>query len=106
MKKIILMGIFLFLLNGCVSDCNEISPVCGKITVQCITTPCDPVEQTFQNICKAKEANAFEIKKGPCEEVTNFEECISAGNPAMESYPRQCRHEDRTFTEQLTLPED
>jgi len=24
-------------------------------------------------------------------EITNFEECIAAGNPAMESYPRQCR---------------
>lgn len=22
--------------------------------------------------------------------ITNFEECIAAGNPAMESYPRQC----------------
>ena len=22
-------------------------PVCGKIQVQCITTPCNPVEQTF-----------------------------------------------------------
>jgi len=25
------------------------------------------------------------------EEVTSFEECVSAGYPAMESYPRQCR---------------
>lgn len=31
--------------------------------------------------------------------VTNFDECIQAGNPAMESYPRQCRHGDETFTE-------
>ncbi len=26
--------------------------------------------------------------------ITNFEECIAAGNPAMESYPRQCRTSD------------
>jgi len=26
--------------------------------------------------------------------ITSFEECIAAGNPAMESYPRQCRTED------------
>lgn len=34
-------------------------------------------------------------------EITNFEQCIEAGNPAMESYPRQCRDSksDRTFTE-------
>ncbi|MEE9525953.1 MAG: cupredoxin domain-containing protein [Candidatus Woesearchaeota archaeon] len=35
--------------------------------------------------------------------ITNFEECIAAGNPAMESYPRQCRdpNTDRTFTEDI-----
>src|SRR3989344_8105207 len=26
--------------------------------------------------------------------VTNFEECVAAGNPVMESYPRQCRSAD------------
>lgn len=26
--------------------------------------------------------------------VTTFEECVAAGNPVMESYPRQCRSED------------
>lgn len=31
--------------------------------------------------------------------VNNFEECVAAGNPIMESYPRQCRHGDQTFTE-------
>lgn len=38
-----------------------------------------------------------------CEEkekqVTNFEECAKAGNPIMESYPRQCRDGDQLFTE-------
>ncbi len=31
--------------------------------------------------------------------VTNFEECIAAGNPVMESYPRRCKHGDQTFIE-------
>jgi len=35
--------------------------------------------------------------------VFNFEDCLEAGNPAMESYPRQCRHGDKTFTEELEL---
>lgn len=39
----------------------------------------------------------------PAPTVTNFEECIAAGNPAMESYPRQCRHGDRTFTEIIDI---
>ena len=33
--------------------------------------------------------------------VTDFETCIEAGNFAMESYPRQCRHDERTFVEDI-----
>lgn len=33
--------------------------------------------------------------------VTNFEECVTAGNPVMESYPRQCRSGEQTFTENI-----
>lgn len=34
--------------------------------------------------------------------ITNFEECIAAGNPAMESYPRQCRTTDgKHFVESI-----
>lgn len=36
------------------------------------------------------------------EEIRNFQECIEAGNPVMESYPRQCRsQEGQTFVEEL-----
>lgn len=34
-------------------------------------------------------------------EVTNFDECVAAGNPVMESYPRQCRANDQTFVEEV-----
>ena len=33
-------------------------------------------------------------------EITSFEECIAAGNPAMESYPRQCHCQGKTFVEE------
>ncbi len=33
--------------------------------------------------------------------VTSFEECVAFGNPVMESYPRQCRHGDQSFTENV-----
>jgi hypothetical protein len=33
--------------------------------------------------------------------ITNFEECIEAGNPAMESYPRQCNDGENTWTEEI-----
>lgn len=37
-------------------------------------------------------------------EVTNFEECIEAGNLAMESYPRQCNNEGENFIEEIDQP--
>jgi len=34
--------------------------------------------------------------------ITTFEECVSAGYPILESYPRQCKTPDgRTFTEEI-----
>lgn len=38
------------------------------------------------------------------DEVTNFEECVEAGNPVMESYPRQCKAGDEVFTEEINNP--
>ena len=36
--------------------------------------------------------------------ITNFEECIVAGNPAVESYPRQCRTADgQHFVEDISV---
>ncbi|MBA3551132.1 hypothetical protein H0W32_02915 [Patescibacteria group bacterium] len=37
--------------------------------------------------------------------IASFQECIDAGYPAMESYPRQCKTPDnRTFTEVINEP--
>jgi hypothetical protein len=37
-----------------VDACIEIyQPVCATVNVQCVTTPCDPVQETFSNSCKA-----------------------------------------------------
>lgn len=36
--------------------------------------------------------------------VNSFEECVAAGNPVMESYPRQCSADGKTFVEELTGP--
>jgi hypothetical protein len=33
--------------------------------------------------------------------IGSFEECVEAGYPVMESYPRQCRVGDITFTEEI-----
>jgi len=38
----------------------------------------------------------------PIGDINSFEECLSAGNPALESYPRQCKTPDgRIFTEYI-----
>ncbi|MFH1426535.1 MAG: hypothetical protein ABIG66_03885 [Candidatus Kerfeldbacteria bacterium] len=37
--------------------------------------------------------------------ITNFDECVAAGNPVMESYPRQCAADGETFTEVLDMTE-
>jgi len=33
--------------------------------------------------------------------VDSFSECVAAGNPVMESYPRQCRHKGKLFVEEI-----
>ncbi len=44
-------------------------PVCGAVQVQCIMAPCNPVRQTFSNMCMAKSANATSISNGACEDI-------------------------------------
>ena len=48
--------------------CNQLyNPVCGLVEVQCITTPCDPVPQTFGNSCMAcSEDNVHSFRRGAC----------------------------------------
>ena len=39
--------------------------------------------------------------------IDSFEECVAAGNPVMESYPRQCRTSDgKHFVEEIIQPEN
>ncbi len=33
--------------------------------------------------------------------ITNFDECVAAGNPVMESYPRRCNANGQTFSEYI-----
>ncbi len=41
----------------------------------------------------------------PSQSVNSFADCVAAGNPVMESYPRQCRSADgRLFVEEIDVP--
>lgn len=47
---------------------TEYAPVCGLVQVQCITTPCDPVPETFSNSCAAcTQDNVISYTEGACE---------------------------------------
>lgn len=50
--------------------CPEIyQPVCAQVQVECITTPCDPVPQTFSNTCFANaNSRVLSYVEGACEE--------------------------------------
>lgn len=41
------------------------------------------------------------FQRKPTTPITTFAECVAAGYPVMESYPRQCRAQDRTFVEEI-----
>ena len=56
---------------------------------------CDDGEWVKHGVPNASKPEEYCVEG----EVNNFKECIAAGNPAMESYPRQCRHGDKTYTE-------
>ena len=51
-----------------VEACIEIyQPVCGQIQVECITAPCDPVKETFENLCKAcTNSRVISYTEGEC----------------------------------------
>lgn len=38
--------------------------------------------------------------------ISSFEECVTQGNPVMESYPRQCRSGDEIFVEDVGVRDD
>lgn len=52
-----------------------------------------------------KLISALQKIRDPIESnIESFEECIAAGNPAMESYPRQCRTSDgKNFVEEVDV---
>jgi hypothetical protein len=51
-----------------VDACIEIyQPACASVNVQCVTTPCDPVQETYANSCKAcMNSLVSSYTKGEC----------------------------------------
>jgi hypothetical protein len=57
-----------------IDGCIEIyQPVCGQMQVECITAPCDPVKQTFENSCKAcTNERVLSYTKGECSDTKDI----------------------------------
>ena len=49
--------------------------------------------------CEERAFYRGECGKNDIGIVNDFDSCVQAGNPIMESYPRQCAHNDTTYTE-------
>ena len=75
----------------------EYNPVCGMDGM------------TYGNMCGLNAQHMAMNHQGECVEsssITNFEECVAAGNSIMESYPRQCRTNDgKHFVEEIKIQE-
>ncbi len=51
---------------GQIACTKEYRPVCGQKQVVCITTPCNPVQQTYGNRCMAEADGATVLYEGQC----------------------------------------
>ena len=54
-------------------------------------------QRMWEEFCEEYKENY----RGTSTPITNFVECAAAGNPVMESYPRQCSVNGQTFTEEI-----
>jgi len=61
--------------------------ICQEFVCMAIGCPCAESPASCPQDCKAQI-------------ITNFDQCARAGYPIMESYPRQCRAEGKTFVEE------
>lgn len=53
--------------NDEVGACTmDYTPVCWEIEIQCITTPCNNIRETFSNKCVAEQSNAINIVQWEC----------------------------------------
>ncbi len=48
---------------------KEYMPVCGSKQIQCFTTPCDPIQETYGNKCMMEADGADFLYNGTCAEV-------------------------------------
>lgn len=69
---------------------------------KCVYGCIDPPEYECTNgKCAWMNDLNSESENGIIEQIDSFDKCVEAGNPVMESYPRQCRAKGQNFTENI-----
>lgn len=63
-------------------------------------------EQPTQPRAEENKSASLSEEKNWAAKITNFEECASAGNPVLESYPRRCKTQDGIFFTEEIFVED
>lgn len=66
------------------------------------------LEQTksdYSDDCDTEDTDSgiYPIDDITSDKIDSFETCTAAGNPIMESYPRQCRADDQTYVEDISV---
>jgi len=56
---------------GPVACTKEYKPVCGSKPIVCITTPCNPIQQTYGNRCEMNADGATFLYEGQCRSTTD-----------------------------------
>lgn len=71
---------------GAASCTKEYNPVCGLKQVVCVTTPCNPIQQTYGNRCAMEADGATFVHAGECRGVWDD----PAQNPQCKSWYDGC----------------
>ncbi len=84
----------------------SVQSVCAEGETKDAVCPDGVTSYLFEN-CVDGEWHTVMYIRDPCTHVSgtskidSFEDCVAAGFPIMESYPRQCRAEGKLFVEKI-----
>ncbi len=70
---------------GPIACTKEYRPVCGSKQIYCVTTPCNPIQQTYDNECMMRADGATYLYEGQCRTDAN-----PADNPQCKSWYDGC----------------
>jgi PKD repeat protein len=79
--------------GGPIACTKEYRPVCGQKHVVCITTPCNPVQQTYGNRCMMEADGATFVHEGACRADTSE----AAADPRCRSWYDGCNTCSRQY---------